>query len=75
MEGAPAPEVHEDAQLAAGECRMETSLGTTEAGIEAQLKEIETGLLDLLAERPTSSGGMRSNCASRDRPGADTANR
>ena len=52
VEGAPAPEVHEDAALAPGECRVETSLGSTEVGLESQLKEIETGLLDLLAERP-----------------------
>lgn len=51
-EGAPVPEVHEDAALAAGECRIETSLGSSEIGLETQLKEIETGLLDLLAERP-----------------------
>lgn len=51
-EGAPAPEVREDAALAPGECRIETSMGTTEVGFESQLKEIETGLLDLLAERP-----------------------
>jgi len=48
----PAPEVHEDPALAPGECRIETSLGSTEVGLESQLKEIETGLLDLLAERP-----------------------
>jgi flagellar assembly protein FliH len=52
---APAPEVHEDPALLAGACRIETSLGTTEAGLEVQLKEIETGLLDLLAERPGTS--------------------
>lgn len=52
LEGVPAPEVHEDPAMAAGECRIETSLGTTEVGFESQLKEIETGLLDLLAERP-----------------------
>lgn len=46
------PEVHEDSALPPGECRIETSLGTTEVGIESQLKEIESGLLDLLAERP-----------------------
>jgi flagellar assembly protein FliH len=54
-EGAPQPEVHEDPAVVAGECRMETSLGTTEIGIESQLKEIETGLLDLLAERPETA--------------------
>ena len=51
-EGAPVPEVHEDVALTPGECRIETSLGATDAGLEAQLKEIESGLLDLLAERP-----------------------
>jgi len=50
---APAPEVHEDASIAAGECRIVTSMGSTEVGLETQLKEIETGLLDLLAERPS----------------------
>ena len=54
VEGAPMPEVREDAALPAGGCRVETALGTTEVGLEAQLKEIETGLLDLLAERPGS---------------------
>jgi flagellar assembly protein FliH len=49
------PEIHEDSALAAGECRIQTSLGTTEVGFETQLKEIETGLLDLLAERPGSA--------------------
>ena len=52
MEGELALEVREDTTLAAGECRIETALGATEAGFESQLKEIETGLLDLLAERP-----------------------
>jgi len=51
-EGVLLPNVQEDLALAAGECRIETSLGTTDVGIEAQLKEIETGLLDLLAQRP-----------------------
>ena len=48
----PAPEIHEDKALPRGECRIETSLGSTEIGLASQLKEIETGLLDLLAERP-----------------------
>ncbi len=56
-EGAPVAEVHEDPTLLPGECRVETSLGTTELGIESQLKEIETGLLDLLAERPDTGVG------------------
>jgi len=52
----PAPEIREDPALAFGECRIETSVGSTEVGLATQLKEIETGLLDLLAERP---GGAR----------------
>jgi len=51
-EDVTAPDVHEDPTIPAGECRIETSLGSTEVGLESQLKEIETGLLDLLAERP-----------------------
>ena len=52
MEDVPAPDIYEDPAITAGECRIETSLGSTEVGLESQLKEIETGLLDLLAERP-----------------------
>ena len=52
MHDAAVPEVHEDPELGAGECRIETSMGATQIGFESQLKEIETGLLDLLAERP-----------------------
>lgn len=51
-EGNPPPEVREDPLLEAGGCRIETSMGITQVGFESQLKEIETGLLDLLAERP-----------------------
>jgi flagellar assembly protein FliH len=56
----PAPEVHEDPAIAFGQCRVETSLGSTEVGLELQLKEIETGLLDLLAERPGATTGSSS---------------
>lgn len=52
MEGATPPEVREDAALEVGDCRIETAVGVTQVGFESQLKEIETGLLDLLAERP-----------------------
>jgi flagellar assembly protein FliH len=56
----PAPEIREDPALAAGECRIESSLGATDVGVQAQLKEIETGLLDLLGERPGSAPGVAS---------------
>jgi flagellar assembly protein FliH len=42
-----------DSTLDPGECRLETGLGATEIGLAAQLKEIENGLFDLLAERPS----------------------
>jgi len=58
-EDRPAPEIHEDTALARGECRIETSLGTTAVGLASQLKEIETGLLDLLAERPGAAASSR----------------
>ena len=61
MEGAPAPEVHEDPTMPVGECRIETSLGSTEVGFQSQLKEIETGLLDLLAERPDAGSSPAPN--------------
>jgi flagellar assembly protein FliH len=66
MEDIPAPDIHEDLAIAFGECRIETSLGSTEVGLQSQLKEIETGLLDLLAERPglTSSSASNSPSAS-----------
>jgi len=70
MEGLPVPEVHEDPTVPGGECRIETSLGATEVGFQSQLKEIETGLLDLLAERP-EAGSSPSTRPSSDRTGAE----
>jgi flagellar assembly protein FliH len=46
------PEVEEDSTLEANHCRLQTTMGTTEMGVEVQLQEIERGLLDLLAQRP-----------------------
>ncbi len=45
-------EVVEDSSLQARDCILETELGTTNMGLEAQLKEIERGFADLLAQRP-----------------------
>jgi flagellar assembly protein FliH len=63
MEDVPAPDIHEDPAIAPGECRIETSLGSTRLGLELQLKEIETGLLDLLAERPGAPPASTPNTA------------
>jgi len=46
------PEIAEDAALAPDECELRTSMGTAQLGVEEQLKEIEQGLMDLLAARP-----------------------
>lgn len=51
---AVSPEIVEDESLAGGNCVLETELGSTELGLESQLKEVEAGLFDLLAQRPDS---------------------
>ena len=45
-------EVTADPSLEVHNCILETELGTTELGLDAQLKEIEQGFFDLLAQRP-----------------------
>lgn len=47
-------QIVEDASLEARDCVLETELGTTEMGLDAQLKEVEKGFADLLAQRPES---------------------
>lgn len=47
-------EVKPDPMVEAHHCILETDLGTTELGLDAQLKEIEQGFFDLLAQRPDS---------------------
>lgn len=55
-ENFPVPELIGDPEISSGRCILETELGTTEIGLETQLKEIEQGFLDLLAQRPGSTG-------------------
>ncbi|MGH9573440.1 MAG: FliH/SctL family protein [Candidatus Acidiferrales bacterium] len=47
------PDCLADTSLDVNQCRIETDHGATDLHIEAQLKEIEQGLFDLLAQRPT----------------------
>jgi len=54
MKANQVPDVVEDPAMAMDHCVLQTALGTTEVGVEVQLKEIEQGLLDLLAKRPTT---------------------
>jgi flagellar assembly protein FliH len=46
------PEIVEDPAMALEQCELRTSMGTAALGLEVQLKEIEQGLMDLLAARP-----------------------
>jgi flagellar assembly protein FliH len=46
------PEIVEEAAMPPERCTLKTSMGTAELGLEVQLKEIEQGLMDLLAARP-----------------------
>jgi flagellar assembly protein FliH len=48
----PQPEVVADATLSGAQLILETEVGTADLSLEAQLKEIEQGFLDLLAVRP-----------------------
>jgi flagellar assembly protein FliH len=52
MEPHEMPEIEEDPAIPPEQCLLQTDLGATELGIEVQLKEIEQGLMDLLAQRP-----------------------
>jgi flagellar biosynthesis/type III secretory pathway protein FliH len=45
-------QVVEDSSLGANDCLLETELGTADVGLDAQLKEIEKGFFDLLAQNP-----------------------
>lgn len=51
------PEILGDLSLTAGECVLETHLGTVELGVKAQLEEIEKGFFDLLHHHPAAHAG------------------
>jgi len=52
LDPADRPEIVEDLAQPPDRCTLETSMGTAVIGLEVQLKEIEQGLMDLLAARP-----------------------
>lgn len=52
MEPEELPGIVEDPAQEPDRCVLQTSMGTAVVGIEVQLKEIEQGLMDLLAARP-----------------------
>jgi flagellar assembly protein FliH len=52
LEPSDLPEIVEDPAQPPDRCVLETTMGTANIGVEVQLKEIEQGLMDLLAARP-----------------------
>jgi flagellar assembly protein FliH len=48
------PQLIADEGMAAGECKLETHLGSVDLGVKAQLAEIERGFFDLLERREPS---------------------
>ncbi len=46
-----APKLRSDPALEPAGCRIETATGSTDLGLEAQLREVEQGFLDLLSRR------------------------
>ena len=46
------PELIADASLSATHCSLETEMGSADLTLETQLKEIEQGFFDLLAQKP-----------------------
>jgi flagellar assembly protein FliH len=49
------PEIIEDSTQLPDSCKLETTMGTASFGLDVQLKEIEQGLMDILAARPGAS--------------------
>jgi flagellar assembly protein FliH len=58
LNSADLPEILEDPAQPPDRCSLETSMGAATIGLEVQLKEIEQGLMDLLAARPSVPGAL-----------------
>lgn len=54
FESDPKVEILEEPALSPDEFKLQTELGETKIGIERQLKELEQGFFDILAQRPAS---------------------
>jgi flagellar assembly protein FliH len=52
LDPADLPQIVEDPAQNPDTCLLETAMGTAALGLDVQLKEIEQGLMDLLAARP-----------------------
>jgi flagellar biosynthesis/type III secretory pathway protein FliH len=64
LEPSDLPQIVEDPAQEPDRCTLETSMGTAVMGLEIQLKEIEQGLMDLLAARPGAAPGGAPGAAS-----------
>ena len=53
------PQLTVDERMKAGECTIETHLGSIDIGVRAQLAEIERGFFDLLEHRERFSGDLQ----------------
>ncbi len=53
------PELVGDERMKAGECTIETHLGTVDIGVRAQLAEVERGFFDLLEHRGQRNGNLQ----------------
>ena len=72
LDPADRPEIVEDPAQPLDRCTLETSMGTAMIGLEVQLKEIEQGLMDVLAARPGAGNPAAGNLSVSD---ADVANK
>lgn len=52
VDAARVPAIIADPAMPKDRCELRTSMGTAQLGVEVQLKEIEQGLMDLMAARP-----------------------
>jgi flagellar assembly protein FliH len=53
------PELASDERMSAGECTIETHLGSVDIGVRAQLAEIERGFFDLLEHRDQAANASQ----------------
>jgi flagellar assembly protein FliH len=58
LDPAALPEIVQDPSIGLEQCRLRTSMGTSDLSLELQLKEVEQGLMDLLAARPQEKAGV-----------------
>jgi flagellar assembly protein FliH len=66
------PAIVADPSLCAGECFLETQLGSVDLGVRGQLAEIERGFFDLLEQREKQSTGISELTSQKRDPSASS---